>query len=161
MDVSTLPYRPCVGLLLFNPAGLVFVGERADMRGAWQMPQGGIDRGEEPVDAARRELLEEVGTDRAEIVAETAGWHAYDLPPHLVGRVWRGRYRGQRQKWFALRFVGEDRDIDLDATGHPEFIAWRWVAPADLPRLTVPFKRTVYDAVLAELAPVIEAATAG
>ncbi|MBM3585819.1 MAG: RNA pyrophosphohydrolase [Alphaproteobacteria bacterium] len=161
MDPSTLPYRPCVGLLLFNPAGLVFVGERADMRGAWQMPQGGIDRGEAPAEAAWRELREEVGTDRAAIVAETAGWHAYDLPVHMVGRVWRGRYRGQRQKWFALRFLGEDRDIDLDATGHPEFIAWRWVAPIDLPRLTVPFKRTVYDAVLAELAPAIEAATRG
>ncbi len=143
-------YRPCVGLYLFDRRGLVFVGERADTPGAWQMPQGGIDRGEAPAAAARRELAEEVGVTSAEIVAEAAGWLDYDLPPRLASRLWGGRYRGQRQKWFALRFLGHDDDVVLDATPHPEFVAWRWVAAADLPRLTVEFKRAVYERVVAE-----------
>lgn len=143
-------YRPCVGIFLFNRKGLVFVGERDDMPGAWQMPQGGIDEGETPAMAAMRELGEEVGTDRAEIVGETKDWLSYDLPPALQGRVWGGRYRGQRQKWFALRFLGQDRDITLDATGHPEFVAWQWVALADLPAKTLAFKRAVYLQVIEE-----------
>jgi putative (di)nucleoside polyphosphate hydrolase len=160
-DKGALPYRACVGLMLFDRRGYVFVGERDDMPGAWQMPQGGIDRGETPATAALRELREEVGTAAAEIVAETADWHAYDLPDHLVGRIWGGRYRGQRQKWFALRFLGTDKDIVLDATGHPEFVAWRWVEPAELPTLTVRFKRAVYRRVVAELAPIIRAHAGG
>lgn len=156
--VDDLPYRPCVGLMLFDPRGLVFVGERGDMPGAWQMPQGGIDEGETPAMAAVRELREETGTAKAEIVAETEGWHAYDLPGHLVGRMWRGRYRGQRQKWFALRFLGRDDDIALDTAGHPEFVAWRWVELGALAGLTVRFKRPVYEAVIAELGPAIHAA---
>jgi putative (di)nucleoside polyphosphate hydrolase len=121
---------------------------------AWQMPQGGIDPGETPREAALRELEEEIGTAKAEIIGETVAWHHYDLPPELTGGMWGGRFRGQRQKWFAMRFTGTDADIDL-ATEHPEFDAWEWVAPTRLPELIVAFKRDVYVAVLAELASVI------
>lgn len=157
VDKETLPYRPCAGVLLFNAAGLVFVGRRLDTPDAWQMPQGGIDEGEEPADAALRELAEEIGTDAATIVAETRGWLTYDLPDDLIGKVWRGRWRGQRQKWFACRFEGTDSDIDLD-TAHPEFGAWRWVPMTDLPNLIVPFKQTLYREVIRELAPAVTAA---
>jgi putative (di)nucleoside polyphosphate hydrolase len=143
-------YRPGVGIMLLDRANRVFVGRRIDMQGDnWQMPQGGIDRGETPRQAALRELKEEVGTDKAEILGETRGWLSYEVPTEVAGRLWRGRYRGQRQKWFAMRFTGEDRDIDL-GTHHPEFDAWRWVAPAELPRLIVPFKHQLYRDVLAE-----------
>jgi putative (di)nucleoside polyphosphate hydrolase len=150
---SELPfYRPGVGIMLLNPKGNVFAGRRIDMPAglaAWQMPQGGIDPGETPRQAALRELKEEVGTDKAEILAESAVWHHYDLPPEIAVRMWRGRYRGQRQKWFAMRFLGGDADID-PATEHPEFDAWEWVEPARLPDLIVPFKRQIYLDVLAE-----------
>ena len=137
--------------MLVNRAGLVFVGRRIDAaEEAWQMPQGGIDAGERPAEAALRELKEEIGTDKAEIVAESRGWLGYDLPEALKDRVWRGRYRGQTQKWFLCRFTGGDADIDLDHGAHPEFSAWRWVEPEALPRLIVPFKRALYKAVLAE-----------
>lgn len=143
-------YRPGVGVMLLDRANRVFVGRRIDMQGDnWQMPQGGIDRGETPRQAALRELKEEVGTDKAEIVAESQGWLSYEVPAEIAGRLWRGRYRGQRQKWFAMRFTGEDRDIDL-MTHHPEFDAWRWVAPAELPTLIVPFKRQLYRDILQE-----------
>jgi putative (di)nucleoside polyphosphate hydrolase len=146
-------YRPCVGVMLFNEDGLVFVGRRIDMTvEAWQMPQGGIDAGESPWQAARRELLEEIGTDKAERLAETTDWLNYDLPEHLIGKMWKGRYRGQTQKWFAGRFTGTDDDIDL-ATEHPEFDAWKWVPAAALPNLIVAFKRPLYEALVAELAP--------
>ena len=148
-------YRPGVGILLFNDAGRVFVGRRINMPAglaAWQMPQGGIDAGETPQEAALRELGEEVGTNKAEIRGETAGWLYYDLPPEIAGGMWGGRYRGQRQKWFAMRFLGQDADIDLAADHHPEFDAWEWVAPARLPELIVPFKRQLYLDVLAGLA---------
>lgn len=151
VDPATLPYRPCVGIALFNRDGLVFAAERIDTPGAWQMPQGGIDKGEEPRAAALRELEEEIGTRSAEIIGESADWLTYDLPPELVGKVWKGKYRGQRQKWFALRFTGRDADIDI-VTKHPEFKAWRWLALADLPDLIVPFKRAVYEAVAREFA---------
>ena len=146
------PYRPGVGLILFNRDGLVFVGRRINLPAdAWQMPQGGIDEGEEPRQAAMRELKEEIGTDKAEILAESRDWHAYDLPPELSGRrLWGGRYRGQRQKWFALRFLGQDADIDLSAHGHPEFSAWKWAKFADLPGQIVPFKRDLYRVLVAE-----------
>ncbi len=149
---ESLPYRPCVGLTLFNRQGLVFVAQRIDTDGdAWQMPQGGIDEGEAPRDAALRELEEEIGTASAEIVGESAGWYDYDLPPDLVGKMWGGRFRGQRQKWFALRFTGRDADIDL-ATKHPEFLSWKWTPIATLPDLAIWFKRPIYERVAAEFA---------
>lgn len=161
IDPASLPYRPCVGLALFNRGGLVFAARRIDTPGdAWQMPQGGIDDGETPRQAALRELEEEIGTAQAEIVAESADWVRYDLPPELVGKVWNGRYRGQCQKWFALRFTGADSDIDI-VTKHPEFCDWRWLPLAELPRRIVPFKRAVYDQVAAEFAPLPELIRSG
>jgi putative (di)nucleoside polyphosphate hydrolase len=153
-DPASLPYRPCVGVLLANRDGLVFAGERIDTPGAWQMPQGGIDKGETPREAALRELGEETGVSPALVTveAESAGWVRYDLPPDLLGKVWKGRYRGQEQKWFLLRFHGTDGDIDI-ATGHPEFARWTWAHPDDLLARIVPFKRAVYAEVLAEFAP--------
>jgi putative (di)nucleoside polyphosphate hydrolase len=148
------PYRLGVGILLFNKQGLVFTGMRADTPGAWQMPQGGIDKGEEPRDAALRELSEEVGTDKAEIIAESKDWLSYDLPGDLSHKVWKGKYKGQKQKWFAFRFTGCDSDIRLDA--HPdeiEFVRWRWTDFLELPNLIVGFKRPLYEAVAAEFAP--------
>jgi putative (di)nucleoside polyphosphate hydrolase len=149
--MSDLPYRPNVGAVLFNRDGLVFVARRADMpnaegpAGGWQLPQGGIDDGEDPRTAVLRELEEEIGTGKAEVIGEHPDWLTYDLPPGLLGIAWRGRYRGQRQRWFALRFTGADGDIRLDLDPHPEFDAWRWVKLAELPSLAVPFKRPIYD----------------
>lgn len=156
-DFSRLPYRPCVGIMLLNREGLVWVGHRiakwqgdvsADM---WQMPQGGIDDGESPREAAMRELAEETGTTRATIVAETDDWLTYDLPAEALGVALKGRYRGQRQKWFAMRFDGKDDDIDIapEAGEKPEFDRWKWVSIEELPHLVVPFKRQVYDQVVA------------
>ncbi|MGP1397538.1 MAG: RNA pyrophosphohydrolase [Inquilinaceae bacterium] len=144
-------YRPGVGLVLINPAKRIFIGRRIDTPDAWQMPQGGIDAGETPAEAALRELAEEVGTSEAEILAETAGWLHYDLPTVLGKRLWRGRFRGQRQKWFALRFIGSDADIDLNAH-KPEFDAWKWADPNDVLNSIVPFKRPIYTQVLSEFA---------
>ncbi|MGH6990367.1 MAG: RNA pyrophosphohydrolase [Stellaceae bacterium] len=143
-------YRRGVGILLLNPAGLVFVGRRIDQaEEAWQMPQGGIDPGEAPRQAAFRELGEEIGTAKAEIVAETTGWLRYDLPEELRGRLWHGRYLGQEQKWFAMRYPGRDEEINL-ATPHPEFNAWQWVPHTRLDALIVPFKRQLYREVVKE-----------
>jgi putative (di)nucleoside polyphosphate hydrolase len=148
-------YRRGVGIMLLDPRRRVFVGRRLDMAGEhWQMPQGGIDQGEAPLAAALRELHEEAGTDKAELIAESRRWYHYDVPEAIASRLWRRRYRGQTQKWFVLRFTGEDRDIDV-ATAHPEFGAWKWIPPSDLPRLIVPFKRQLYLDLLAEFAPVL------
>lgn len=149
--MTALPYRDNVGACLFNPAGLVLVARRADMpnaegpAGGWQLPQGGMDRGEDPRVAVFRELEEEIGTARADILAEHPDWLFYDLPPELIGKALKGKYRGQRQKWFAMRFRGEDSDIRLDLDPHPEFDAWRWARLAELPDLIVPFKRPIYE----------------
>lgn len=148
-DPASLPYRQGVGLILFNAQGLVFVARRIDNADGWQMPQGGIDKGEEPQTAALRELEEEIGTNKAEIIAESKGWLTYDLPTDIIGKVWKGKYRGQTQKWYALRFTGSDADINID-TEHPEFDAWRWVHFNELVDLIVPFKRELYRQVVAE-----------
>lgn len=151
MDPAALPYRLNVGAVLFGPGGRVLVCRRADLPnaegapGGWQLPQGGIDEGEDPRIAVFRELAEEIGTDRAEILAEHPDWLTYDLPPELLGKALGGRYRGQRQKWFALRFLGSDADIRLDVDPHPEFDAWRWADLYDLPTLAVSFKRPIYE----------------
>lgn len=150
-DISHLPYRPNVGAVLFDNSGRIFVARRADFPnaegppGGWQLPQGGIDADEDPREAVLRELAEEIGTDRAEIIGEHPDWLTYDLPPELLGVALGGRYRGQRQRWFALRFLGADSDIRLDADPHPEFDAWRWAELAELPSLAVGFKRAIYD----------------
>jgi putative (di)nucleoside polyphosphate hydrolase len=149
-DGPALPYRANVGAVLFNGNGRVFVARRADLpdaegsAGGWQLPQGGIDPDEDPSAAVMRELAEEIGTDSAEIIGEHPDWLTYDLPPHLVGAALGGRYRGQRQRWFALRFTGTDSDIRLDADPDPEFDAWRWVDLGELPALAVDFKRPIY-----------------
>ncbi|WP_066717796.1 RNA pyrophosphohydrolase [Sphingomonas pituitosa] len=154
-DIASLPYRPCAGVMLLNRDGRVFVGQRLDSTlEAWQMPQGGIDPGEEALEAAFRELWEETGVARhhAELIAEAPEELQYDLPDDLIGKVWKGKWRGQRQRWFLLRFLGEDADVDI-ATAHPEFRAWRWAEPADLPDLIVPFKRALYGRLLELFAP--------
>ncbi|WP_116086322.1 RNA pyrophosphohydrolase [Tropicimonas sp. IMCC34011] len=149
LSSTDLPYRPCAGILLLNAKGLAFAGERIDTPGAWQMPQGGIDPGETPRDAALRELEEEAGVKPhlADVVAETPDWLRYDLPDILVGKVWGGRWRGQEQKWILARFLGSDADIRID-TDHPEFSRWDWIPPSELPDRIVPFKRAVYRQVI-------------
>ena len=158
-DFSKLPYRPCVGVMLVNRAGMAFVGRRIDTKEGdfWQMPQGGIDQGEDIDEAAYRELYEETGVKRhhAEIVGRTAGELLYDLPDALMGKLWGGRYRGQRQTWLLARFLGDDGDIRLDAHDPAEFADWKWIAPELLPELIVPFKKAVYQAVLAEFRALI------
>lgn len=162
-------YRPCVGILVFNRAGLVWIGRRAgapsDAEGPghwWQMPQGGIDPGEAPEQAALRELAEETGIRSVRIAGETPGWLFYDLPPELQGKAWGGRYRGQKQKWFAVRFFGPESEITLTpAAGHQvEFEAWRWVPIGEVAALVAPFKRDVYEAVVREFMPLVRPAEA-
>lgn len=149
-QIEKLPYRPCAGVMLVNSDGKVFVGQRIDSEyDAWQMPQGGIDDGEDPRAAALRELWEETGV-KAHLVTvegETEDWIPYDLPHDLVPKLWKARYRGQKQKWFLMRFQGDDGDVNI-ATDHAEFSKWRWIAPSDLPGAIVPFKRQVYERVL-------------
>ncbi len=145
-----LPYRLGVGAVLFNAQGQVLVAQRLDTPGdAWQMPQGGMDEDEDPRDTVLRELEEEIGTAAAEIIGETDGWLTYDLPKEIRKTIWKGRYRGQKQKWFALRFLGQDSDIDLQAHKHPEFSAWKWAPFDTVPDLIVPFKKTLYQEIVA------------
>jgi putative (di)nucleoside polyphosphate hydrolase len=161
MRLENLPYRPCVGLMVLNRAGRVFIGRRIDgpehidATHAWQMPQGGIDPGEDPWPAALRELREETNISSVEKLDEIADWLSYDIPSELMGRAWKGRYRGQTQKWYALRFTGDEREINVahPAGGHKaEFAAWRWEEMARLPALIVPFKRALYERVVTEFA---------
>ncbi len=161
-DPSKLPYRPCVGIVLVNAENLVWIGRRIqqpddeEARGIgmwWQMPQGGIDEGEDISSAALRELTEETGVTSAELIGEIPSWHFYDLPDHLIGVSWKGRYRGQKQKWVVFRFTGEDAEIDISGIGHkPEFDDWRWAPMNEVVELIVPFKRAVYEKLAKEFA---------
>lgn len=157
-----VPYRPCVGVALFNREGLVFIGKRRGDAGpehvagvhAWQMPQGGIDPGEDPLAAARRELREETNVSSVSLLGEASDWYAYDLPGAVAQTAWKGRWRGQTQRWFAFRFEGEDSEIDVASPGghEPEFETWRWERLERTPELIIPFKRPVYEKVVADFA---------
>ena len=152
---ESLPYRPCAGMMVLNKNGQVFVGKRLDMvTEHWQMPQGGIDPGEDPLKAAIRELDEEIGTQNVKLIYRLDEWLKYDLPENLIGKVWKGKYRGQKQKWFLFRFLGEDREINIE-THHPEFSEWQWVEFSELPSLIVPFKRDLYETILQKFSPYI------
>jgi putative (di)nucleoside polyphosphate hydrolase len=160
-----LPYRPCVGVMLLNRDGRAFIGQRKPEAGpehvdatySWQMPQGGIDEGEAPEAAARRELYEETNVRSVSLLAEAPTWFSYDLPPDVAGKAWKGRYRGQTQKWFAYRFEGDEAEIDIRApAGHkPEFVGWRWERMDRLAALVIPFKRPVYEQVIAAFASLV------
>ncbi|MEM9714981.1 MAG: RNA pyrophosphohydrolase [Pseudomonadota bacterium] len=157
-EIEALPYRPCVGVMLVNDEGQAFTGQRIDnYQDAWQMPQGGVDPGENPEDAAFRELWEETGVtrDKASLIARTADWIPYDLPHDLVPKIWKGKFRGQNQLWYLFRFRGTDADISIE-TEHPEFREWSWMDIAELPKRIVPFKRQTYEQVVAELGPRID-----
>jgi putative (di)nucleoside polyphosphate hydrolase len=165
--IEDLPYRPCAGLMVLNRAGRAFIGRRTDgpehtdATHVWQMPQGGIDPGEDPYQAALRELYEETNIRSVEPLGEIAEWLTYDIPAEILGQAWKGQYRGQKQKWYALRFVGKDSEIDV---AHPaggahkaEFVDWRWEPLANLPDLVVPFKRAIYEQVIREFAKFAQA----
>ena len=157
LEYSKRPYRPCVGIMLINDNGHIFGGQRIDNRAeAWQMPQGGIDAGEDVETACFREMREEIGTDKADIISIHPEWLNYDIPLPLADRLWGGSYRGQSQKWVALRYTGQDSDINI-ATEEPEFFSWQWMSPADLIRLAVPFKRPVYEDIMTQFAQYIKA----
>lgn len=147
-NLQLLPYRPCVGVMLLNQDNKVFVGKRIDTtQEAWQMPQGGVDKGEDVKATALRELEEEIGTNNVKIISQSDNWLYYDLPEHLLGKVWKGKYRGQKQIWFLMRFLGQDSDINLE-TKHPEFNQWKWMDVKELPKHIVAFKKDLYEAVI-------------
>ena len=163
-EFERLPYRPCVGVMLLNPQGLVWIGRRhkggpehVDEIHEWQMPQGGIDPGEDPLEAAKRELYEETNISSLSLLAEAPEWLAYDIPRGIVGETWKGKYRGQTQKWFAFRFEGDESEIDIACpAGHKrEFDAWRWERMERLPELIIPFKRRVYEDVVRVFRPLV------
>lgn len=157
-EFESLPYRPCVGIMLLNPAGLVWIGRRANEGlvehtapgHEWQMPQGGIDPGEDPLEAARRELWEETNVRTASLIAEAPDWYAYDIPRAVVGARWKNKWRGQTQKWYAFRFEGDESEIDIfnPPAGEQEFAEWKWERMERLPELIIPFKRPVYERVV-------------
>ncbi|PIR38051.1 MAG: RNA pyrophosphohydrolase [Alphaproteobacteria bacterium CG11_big_fil_rev_8_21_14_0_20_39_49] len=156
VDVNSLPYRYGVGMMLVNKDSQVFVGKRIDTSSeAWQMPQGGVDKGEDEKTAAFRELQEEVGTDKAVLIAQSADYYYYDLPEELIPNVWGGKFRGQKQRWFVFLFEGDNDDINI-ATDHPEFCEWKWINANDLPDVIVPFKRKIYSDILGEFSNLIE-----
>lgn len=156
VDISKLPYRDCVGMMVLNAQRQVFMAQRIDTRTeAWQMPQGGVDAGEDITQAALRELLEEIGTNHVEILTEHPEWLYYDIPADLVPKLWGGKYRGQRQRWFLMRFWGDDAEINLE-TEHPEFHAWQWVELNEVAKRIVPFKRDLYEQVVAAFRPFIQ-----
>lgn len=155
-DYNHLPYRPCVGIVLFNEEKKVFVGERLDNPGSWQMPQGGIDDGETVEEAAMRELREETGTDSAKILRVSETKYTYDLPDHLLGKLWQGRYKGQEQQWVALQFTGEEREITLYSGVHPEFMGYQWIPLDNVCDYIVPFKRETYEKVIEEFRDLTE-----
>lgn len=160
-ELEALPYRMGVGVMLLNAANQVFVGKRIDTRSeAWQMPQGGIDEGEDALKAAKRELWEETGVQKASLLAESKDWYHYDLPLELVPRIWSGKYRGQKQKWFVMHLDADDSHINI-ATKHPEFNEWRWQDLEALPELIVPFKKPLYQALVQEFLPIIRQAKGG
>jgi putative (di)nucleoside polyphosphate hydrolase len=157
MNKEWLPYRPGVGALVFNRRGQVLVARRRDIASeAWQLPQGGVDTGEDIRDAVLREVTEELGTGRLEVLTESHDWHTYDLPDELVGKAFKGRYRGQRQRWYALLFTGSDEEIDCAAVENPEFSEWKWATIEELPGMAVSFKRRVYEALVKEFKPLAE-----
>ena len=150
-EQEPLPYRQCAGIVLFNDSGMVLVGKRIDqISEAWQMPQGGIDGNEEPLEAALRELEEEINTANVEILAESKNWYQYDLPENLRGKLWKGKYRGQNQKWFAMKYLGEDNEIQPQSVEKPEFDDWKWINIEDLPRVAIKFKQDIYRSISVE-----------
>lgn len=156
INYHSLPYRRGVGMMIINDEGKVLLGKRIESRyEAWQMPQGGIDGAETPSKAVRREMLEEIGCDKGEIIAETKSWYSYDIPKFLVSKLWDGQYKGQKQKWFLIKFTGKDSEININ-TDNPEFREWCWADTSDMAELIVPFKKILYEAVLKEFNPLIE-----
>ncbi len=155
-NINFLPYRLGVGMMILNKDHQVFVGKRVDAKvEAWQMPQGGIDIGETPSRAAMREMEEEIGSANGDILSESKNWYSYDLPKFLIPKLWNGTYKGQKQKWFLIRFLGTDVDINI-STEHPEFDDWRWVDLNELPDIIIPFKRKLYEAVMLEFKPLLK-----
>jgi putative (di)nucleoside polyphosphate hydrolase len=153
-DLKNLPYRNGVGIMIFNDQKKIFVGRRIDNQEAWQMPQGGVDENEEYEAAAKRELFEETGIQSVRIIQKSEQDYVYDLPDHLLGKIWKGKYKGQKQKWFLMKFLGPESEININQK-YPEFNEWNWVDLDELPKLIVPFKKELYLAIIKEFRPLI------